>query len=78
MKRRKANNSMEEVDLLNLILSKENLSDEEMVSIVLDLLFGGYETTSKLLSLIVYFLDGALDALKCLKVLSYLFHQHNI
>lgn len=59
---------VEGVDLLNLILSKENLSDEEMVSIVLDLLFGGYETTSKLLSLIVYFLDGAPDALKCLKV----------
>ncbi|CAL5191656.1 unnamed protein product [Lathyrus oleraceus] len=66
--RRKANNvEVEGVDLLNLILSKENLSDEEMVSIVLDLLFGGYETTSKLLSLIVYFLDGAPDALKCLK-----------
>ncbi|KAK2413697.1 cytochrome P450, family 724, subfamily A, polypeptide [Trifolium repens] len=54
-------------DLLNLILSKQNLSDEERVSIVLDLLFGGYETTSKLLSMIVYFLDGAPNALERLK-----------
>jgi cytochrome P450 family 724 subfamily B polypeptide 1 len=57
-------------DLLNLILSKQNLSDEERVSIVLDLLFGGYETTSKLLSMIVYFLDGAPNALERLKVKS--------
>lgn len=41
-----------------------------MVSIVMDLLFGGYETTSKLLSLIVYFLEGAPNALESLKVLS--------
>ncbi|KAK7338608.1 hypothetical protein VNO77_19227 [Canavalia gladiata] len=55
-------------DLLNLILSKQNLSDEEMVSIVIDLLLGGYETTTKLLSMIVYFLSGASDALERLKV----------
>nr|XP_007140859.1 hypothetical protein PHAVU_008G147500g [Phaseolus vulgaris]ESW12853.1 hypothetical protein PHAVU_008G147500g [Phaseolus vulgaris] len=54
-------------DLLNMILSKQNLSVEEMVSIVLDLLFGGYETTAKLLSLIVYFLGGASNALQRLK-----------
>ncbi|XP_057437395.1 cytochrome P450 724B1-like [Lotus japonicus] len=58
---------MEGGDLLNVILSKQNLCDEEMVSIVLDLLFGGYETTAKLLSLIVYFLVGVPDALARLK-----------
>jgi len=58
-------------DLLNMILSKQNLSVEEMVSIVLDLLFGGYETTAKLLSLIVYFLGGASNALQRLKVLNF-------
>jgi cytochrome P450 family 724 subfamily B polypeptide 1 len=61
---------VEDGDLLNLILSKQNLCDEERVSIVLDLLFGGYETTSKLLSMIVYFLDGAPNALERLKVKS--------
>ncbi|KAK7293506.1 hypothetical protein RJT34_16373 [Clitoria ternatea] len=54
-------------DLLNVILSKPNLSDEEIVSIVLDILFGGYETTTKVLSLIVYFLGGASNALERLK-----------
>ncbi|AES78542.1 putative cholesterol monooxygenase (side-chain-cleaving) [Medicago truncatula] len=69
IERRKVNiaGPVEGGDLLNLILSKQNLSDEEMVSIVMDLLFGGYETTSKLLSLIVYFLEGAPNALESLK-----------
>ncbi|KAH1150288.1 hypothetical protein AAZX31_16G063600 [Glycine max] len=69
IERRKCNNvrPMQGGDLLNVILSKKNLSDEEMVSIVLDLLFGGYETTAKLLSLIVYFLGGASNALESLK-----------
>ncbi|KAF7844520.1 cytochrome P450 724B1 [Senna tora] len=67
--RRKGNNvgPTEGGDLLNVILSKPNLCDEEMVSIVLDLLFGGYETTAKLLSLIVYFLGQAPVALERLK-----------
>ncbi|KAH1150289.1 hypothetical protein AAZX31_16G063600 [Glycine max] len=71
IERRKCNNvrPMQGGDLLNVILSKKNLSDEEMVSIVLDLLFGGYETTAKLLSLIVYFLGGASNALESLKVI---------
>ncbi|XP_027348045.1 cytochrome P450 724B1 [Abrus precatorius] len=69
LERRKGNDvgPVEGGDLLNLILSKKNLSDEEMVSIVLDLLFGGYETTAKLLSMIVYFLSGASNALESLK-----------
>ncbi|XP_057443262.1 cytochrome P450 724B1-like [Lotus japonicus] len=54
-------------DMLNVLLSKENLCDEEMVSILLDLLFAGYETTAKLLSLIVYFLVGSPNALARLK-----------
>ncbi|KAL2320190.1 hypothetical protein Fmac_029159 [Flemingia macrophylla] len=67
--RRKCNNvkPMEGGDLLNVILSKQNLSDEEMVSLVLDLLFGGYETTAKLLSLIAYFLGGAPNVLETLR-----------
>ncbi|CAL0332990.1 unnamed protein product [Lupinus luteus] len=66
--RRKGNMSPTEGgDLLNVILSKQNLSDDEMVSVALDLLFGGYETTAKLLSMIVYFLGGAPNALEKLK-----------
>ncbi|XP_065879460.1 cytochrome P450 724B1-like [Euphorbia lathyris] len=43
-------------DFLEVILSKEGVSDEEKVSIVLDILLAGYETSSTLISLIVYFL----------------------
>lgn len=75
MERRKGHNvgRVEEGDFLNVIMSKPNLCEEEMVSIVLDLLFGGYETTSKLLSLCVYYLGQSPKALERLKV--YLVHQ---
>ncbi|KAJ4841397.1 hypothetical protein Tsubulata_033432 [Turnera subulata] len=43
-------------DFLDVILSNNKLSHDEIVSIVLDILFGGYETTSTLIPLIVYFL----------------------
>ncbi|KAH1198477.1 Cytochrome P450 724B1 [Glycine max] len=45
-------------NLLNVIMSKQNLRDEEMD-----------ETTAKLLCLIVYFLGGASNALESLKVI---------
>lgn len=54
-------------DYLHIILANENLNQEEMVSLVFDMLFGGYETTAKLLSLIVYFLSKAPNALQKLK-----------
>ncbi|XP_065879462.1 cytochrome P450 724B1-like [Euphorbia lathyris] len=43
-------------DFLEVILSKGGVSDEEKVSTVLDILLAGYETSSTLISLIVYFL----------------------
>lgn len=55
-------------DFLDVILSKQRLSNEEIVSIVLDILLGGYETTSTLIGLIVYFLGHAPDAFENLKV----------
>lgn len=45
----------------------EELNDEERVSIVMDLLFAGYETTAGLLSLLVYYLAQAPEALEQLK-----------
>ncbi|KAI4353509.1 hypothetical protein L6164_002454 [Bauhinia variegata] len=73
IKDRQKNNIVETVEggeLLNVILSKQDLSVEEMMSIALDLLFGGYETTAKLLSLIVYYLAQTPNALKRLKVIN--------
>ncbi|XP_073158392.1 cytochrome P450 724B1-like [Henckelia pumila] len=48
----------EEGDCLDeLLIGKHWLRDEEIVSILLDLLFAGYETTSGLMALVVYFLS---------------------
>ncbi|XP_048328123.2 cytochrome P450 724B1 isoform X3 [Ziziphus jujuba] len=54
-------------DFLDVMLSKQKLSDEETVSIVLDILLGGYETTSTLMALIVYFLGHSPNAFQTLK-----------
>ena len=49
-------------------MSNGSVSDEEKVSLVLDLLLGGYETTSLLMSFTVYFLGTSPLALQQLKV----------
>ncbi|GAV84449.1 p450 domain-containing protein [Cephalotus follicularis] len=54
-------------DFLDVILSKRSLKDEEIVSIVLDIMLGGYETTATLLALIVYFLGHAPNVFEKLK-----------
>ncbi|GMJ09391.1 cytochrome P450, family 724, subfamily A, polypeptide 1 [Hibiscus trionum] len=54
-------------DFLDAILTKESLSDEETVSVVLDLLLAGYETTATLTALIVYFLALYPNVLQHLK-----------
>lgn len=55
-------------DFLDGILEKEKLNDEERIGILLDLLLGGYETTSGLMALILYFLWQAPKALQQLRV----------
>ncbi|GMN42632.1 hypothetical protein TIFTF001_011845 [Ficus carica] len=57
----------EEEDFLDVILEKKNLSEEEKMSIVLDILLGGYETTATLMALIVYFIGHAPDVFQKLK-----------
>ncbi|GMY13227.1 cytochrome P450 724B1 isoform X1 [Fagus crenata] len=54
-------------DFLDVLLSKKSLTNDEIVSIVLDILLGGYETTATLIALIVYFLGHAPNALEKLK-----------
>lgn len=71
--REKEINAGLKVDFLDVILSKRRLTDEETVSIVLDILLGGYETTSTLISLIVYFLGHAPAAFETLKVFLFLY-----
>lgn len=56
-------------DFLDVILSKrEILTDGQIVSVALDILLGGYETTSTLIALIVYFLGHVPKAFQTLKV----------
>lgn len=57
-------------DFFAAMMSNGGLSFEEKLSIILDLLLGGYETTATLLSLVVYFLGHAPNALETLKVCS--------
>jgi len=56
-------------DFLDVILSKRGiLTDGQIVSVALDILLGGYETTSTLIALIVYFLGHVPKAFQTLKV----------
>ncbi|BAS89633.1 Os04g0469800 [Oryza sativa Japonica Group] len=54
-------------DFLDVLLSSNELSDEEKVSFVLDSLLGGYETTSLLISMVVYFLGQSAQDLELVK-----------
>uniref|UniRef100_A0A1S4AA91 Cytochrome P450 724B1-like n=1 Tax=Nicotiana tabacum TaxID=4097 RepID=A0A1S4AA91_TOBAC len=60
-------NGLAKEDIFNENFSKGHLSDVEKVSILQDLLLAGYETTSGLLSLLVYFLAHSPRALQYLK-----------
>ncbi|XP_019241807.1 PREDICTED: cytochrome P450 724B1-like [Nicotiana attenuata] len=60
-------NELAKEDIFNENLLKGHLSDVEKVSILQDLLLAGYETTSGLLSLLVYFLAQSPQALQYLK-----------
>lgn len=55
-------------DFLDELVEKDCLNDEEKVSILLDLLLAGYETTSGLMALVVYFLAQAPSSLLKLRV----------
>ncbi|XP_059644153.1 cytochrome P450 724B1 [Cornus florida] len=65
--RQNGNGGLAKKDFLDGILVKENLSNEEKVSVLLDLLLAGYETTSALLGIVVYFLGQAPHVLEHLK-----------
>ncbi|KAI3474940.1 hypothetical protein Pfo_030251 [Paulownia fortunei] len=54
-------------DFLDELLAKVCLNDEEKVSILLDLLLAGYETTSGLMALVVYFLAQSPSSLQRLQ-----------
>ena len=65
---RRSPGSCKKGDFLDVLLSTNELSDEEKVSFVLDSLLGGYETTSLLISMVVYFLGQSAEDLDLVKV----------
>lgn len=68
-RRRNAGNCRKRSDFLEILLGVDTLSDDEKVSFILDSLLGGYETTSLLMSMVVYFLSHSPSALQTLKVI---------
>ncbi|KAH7841926.1 hypothetical protein Vadar_013176 [Vaccinium darrowii] len=57
-------------DFIGEMLQKGNLSDEEKVSLAIDILLAGFEATPGVLSLVVYFIAQSPCVLKQLKVIS--------
>ncbi|WZZ22402.1 hypothetical protein YC2023_123789 [Brassica napus] len=66
-KEEEMNKALREEDFLDVIMSNEDLNYKEKVSIVLDILLGGFETSATLLSLVVYFLAKSPSLLQKLK-----------
>ncbi|KAG2572752.1 cytochrome P450 724B1 isoform X1 [Panicum virgatum] len=64
---RRSPGSCKKGDFLDVLLSSNELSDDEKVSFVLDSLLGGYETTSLLISMVVYFLGQSAEDLDLVK-----------
>ncbi|RLM75601.1 hypothetical protein C2845_PM15G11350 [Panicum miliaceum] len=64
---RRSPGSCKKGDFLDVLLSSNELSDEEKASFVLDSLLGGYETTSLLISMVVYFLGQSAEDLDLVK-----------
>ncbi|XP_009759674.1 cytochrome P450 724B1 [Nicotiana tabacum] len=60
-------------DFLEILLCLDTLSEDEKVSFVLDSLLGGYETTSLLMAMVVFFVGQSQNALDQLKV-----EHHNV
>ncbi|KAL6993593.1 hypothetical protein U1Q18_011706 [Sarracenia purpurea var. burkii] len=59
--------NVEEDDLLGWVLKHSNLSKEQILDLVLSLLFAGHETSSVAIALAIYFLQGCPRAVQQLK-----------
>ncbi|XP_028760404.1 cytochrome P450 90B1 [Neltuma alba] len=64
---KEGNESLEEDDLLNWVLKHSNLSTEQILDLILSLLFAGHETSSVAIALAIYFLPGCPRAIQQLR-----------
>ncbi|KAK1323229.1 Cytochrome P450 90B1 [Acorus calamus] len=58
----------DEDDLLYWVLKRSNLSTEQILDLILSLLFAGHETSSVAIALSIYFLGGCPEAVRQLRV----------
>lgn len=65
---KRMNNNDDEDDLLNWVLKHSNLSTEQILDLILSLLFAGHETSSVAIALSIYFLPGCPRAIQQLRV----------
>lgn len=63
----------EEDDLLSWALNNSNLSKEQILDLLLSLLFAGHETSSMALTLAIFFLEGCPKAVEELRVHIYIY-----
>lgn len=64
---KEGNETLEEDDLLNWVLKHSNLSTEQILDLILSLLFAGHETSSVAIALAIYFLPGCPRAIQQLR-----------
>ncbi|KAK4259999.1 hypothetical protein QN277_003175 [Acacia crassicarpa] len=67
VKRMEENENLEEDDLLNWVLKHSNLSTEQILDLILSLLFAGHETSSVAIALAIHFLPGSPRAIQQLR-----------
>jgi len=60
--------NLEDDDLLGWVLKHSNLSTEQILDLILSLLFAGHETSSVSIALTIYFLQACPGAIQQLKV----------
>ncbi|KAM0839634.1 hypothetical protein ACQ4PT_060181 [Festuca glaucescens] len=66
-KMNKEDSSTEEDDLLGWAMKQSNLSNEQILDLLLSLLFAGHETSSMALALAIFFLEGCPKAVQELR-----------
>lgn len=71
-KMREGRETLDDDDLLGWVLKHSNLSTEQILDLILSLLFAGHETSSVAIALAIYFLQGCPNAIQQLRVSIYL------
>ncbi|KAK7842429.1 cytochrome p450 90b1 [Quercus suber] len=66
-KMREERETLDDDDLLGWVLKHSNLSTEQILDLILSLLFAGHETSSVAIALAIYFLQGCPNAIQQLR-----------